>query len=94
MPSFAPLPTPTMIAVGVARPSAHGQAITSIPTNEVSANESAFEKPNAGRPKYIHNPNEMIAMTNTVGTNTEEILSASACIGALLPCASSTIFIM
>ena len=41
IPSFAPLPTPTMIAVGVARPRAHGQAMTNIPTNETRPDESA-----------------------------------------------------
>ena len=34
IPSSAPLPMPTIIAVGVARPKAHGQAITSTVTNE------------------------------------------------------------
>ncbi len=34
IPCSAPLPTPTVIAVGVARPRAQGQAITSTPTNE------------------------------------------------------------
>ena len=32
MPFSAPLPVPTMMAVGVARPSAHGQAMTSTAT--------------------------------------------------------------
>ena len=38
MPASAPRPVPTMIAVGVARPIAHGQAMTSTLTNAVSAN--------------------------------------------------------
>ena len=36
-PSCAPRPVPTMIAVGVARPSAHGQAMTSTVTALISA---------------------------------------------------------
>lgn len=43
--SPAHFPTPTMIAVGVASPRAHGQAITRIPTNDVSPSERAFENP-------------------------------------------------
>ncbi len=37
MPAPAPRPLPTMMAVGVARPSAHGQAITSTATALISA---------------------------------------------------------
>ena len=37
MPASAPLPVPTMIAVGVARPMAHGQAMITTPMNAVSA---------------------------------------------------------
>ena len=40
-PAPAPLPTPTMIDMGVARPSAHGQAMISTDTALTSANESA-----------------------------------------------------
>ena len=37
MPFSAPLPVPTMMAVGVARPSAQGQAMTSTATKSISA---------------------------------------------------------
>ena len=37
MPSWAPRPVPTMIAVGVARPRAHGQAMISTATAAVNA---------------------------------------------------------
>ena len=40
MPFCAPKPVPTIIAVGVARPSAQGQAITSTETARISANEN------------------------------------------------------
>ena len=36
-PAEAPLPTPTMTAIGVARPSAHGQAMISTETATISA---------------------------------------------------------
>ena len=37
MPFFAPTPLPTMIATGVARPSAHGQLMTSTEMPRASA---------------------------------------------------------
>ena len=37
MPFSAPLPVPTMMAVGVARPSAQGQAMTSTATMRIMA---------------------------------------------------------
>ncbi len=37
IPFSAPLPVPTIIAVGVAKPKAHGQAITNTDINIVSA---------------------------------------------------------
>lgn len=41
MPARAPWPVPTMIAVGVASPSAHGQAMTSTATALTSASEKS-----------------------------------------------------
>ena len=41
IPSRAPFPTPTIIAVGVARPRAQGQAITKIPTKETRPKDRA-----------------------------------------------------
>ena len=38
IPSSAPFPVPTIIAVGVASPKAQGQAITSTDTNTVKEN--------------------------------------------------------
>ena len=40
MPGSAPRPVPTMMAVGVARPRAHGQAITSTATRRISRRRS------------------------------------------------------
>ena len=94
IPSFAPFPTPTIMAVGVASPRAQGQAMTKIPTNETSAYESACAKPKYAVPITSHAPSERKARTMTIGTNTDEILSASFWMGARLPCASSTILIM
>src|SRR3989338_5982132 len=94
IPSFAPLPTPTIIAVGVASPSAQGQAITRIPTNDTSPRDSACENPSICVPKVSQMPRVTNEIINTIGTKIPEILSASACIGARLPCASSTILMI
>ena len=42
MPSWAPRPVPTMIAVGVARPRAHGQAMISTATAAVKASAASL----------------------------------------------------
>ena len=47
MPASAPRPVPTMIAVGVARPMAHGQAMTTTLMNAVSASVSRGSGPNS-----------------------------------------------
>ena len=46
MPASAPRPVPTMMAVGVARPIAHGQAMTTTPMNAVSASVRRGSGPN------------------------------------------------
>ena len=80
MPSFAARPEPTNRAVGVASPNAHGQAITSTDTAAVKAAPTL--------PVTSSHPIRVRAeMPSTVGTNTEEILSASRCTGALPACA-------
>ena len=74
----------TLVAVGVARPSAHGQAITSTLTKIVSAKaKSCVER--------YQSSTATKAIAITVGTKYREILSAIRAIGAFLPCASSTI---
>ena len=83
MPSCAPRPVPTRIAVGVARPIAHGQATISTATAAVNAAP-------AGCPAASHPVSVTTATAMTTGTNTAEIRSASRCTGALPACASVT----
>ena len=88
IPFSAPLPVPTIIAVGVASPSAHGQAITRTDINIVRENS------NVSCPiKYQPNP-EIRAIVITNGTNIPDTLSAKLAIGAFLPWASSTSLII
>ena len=83
MPSWAPRPVPTSIAVGVARPIAHGQAMISTATAAVNA--APADCPAASHPISVTTATPM-----TTGTNTAEIRSASRCTGALPACASVT----
>ncbi|MDT4855291.1 hypothetical protein FQZ97_896360 [compost metagenome] len=62
-PCCAATPVPAMMAAGVARPSAHGQAITSTATALIRAN--AMAAPVHSQPSIVTN-----AITNTTGTNT------------------------
>ena len=76
----APLPTPTIIAVGVARPNAHGHAITSTLIAEMSAcAKCAFP------PAIIHTAKVITETDMITGTNTAAILSTNFCTGTLLP---------
>ena len=76
MPSSAPRPVPTMIAVGVASPSAHGQAMISTATAAVKANAGDSPVPS-------QKPRVAAAKAITVGTNTAATRSARRCTGAL-----------
>jgi hypothetical protein len=80
MPSSAQRPTAASSAVGVARPSAHGQATTSTPRPR------SRPPPRAG-PAPSQNPRVATAQAITPGTNTAAIRSASRCAPALVPCA-------
>ncbi len=83
MPWRAATPVPAMIAAGVARPRAQGQAMTSTATALISAVSS-------GAPAS-HQPIRVIsASTSTAGTNTWLTRSTSFWIGALAAWASST----
>ncbi|TWH25837.1 hypothetical protein L600_000900000870 [Isoptericola variabilis J7] len=82
-PSWAPRPVPTSRAVGVARPSAHGQAMMSTATAAVNAN--CVLAPARSQPTRVS-----AAMPKATGTNTAEIRSASRCTGALPVCAWAT----
>ena len=83
-PAPAPFPVPTIIATGVASPSAHGQDTTKTAIADDKANVTVL-------PHKSHT----IAVTNemhiTMGTKIPAILSASLAIGALLADALSTI---
>ena len=87
IPLFAPLPFPTIIATGVASPSAHGQLITSTEMPLASA------KPTVS-PAISHAIIVMIAIVITAGTNTPDTLSAIFAIGAFVAAASETICII
>src|SRR6266545_4323311 len=85
MPREAPRPVPVMIAVGVARPSAHGHAMISTAMNEVMAYVSV-----GCGPKKSHARNVRVAMPNTTGTKTDATWSTGRWIGAFDACASAT----
>ena len=72
IPFSAPLPTPTIIAVGVAKPKAQGHAIT----NTVTMANSPCVKP-FSPPKIIQAPKLNIEIRITTGTKTPAILSTS-----------------
>ena len=65
-PSWAPRPVPTSSAVGVASPSAHGQAMISTATAAVNANARSSPAP-------IQKPSVATAIPITTGTKTPEI---------------------
>ncbi len=83
MPWRAATPVPAMIAAGVARPRAQGQAITSTATALISA--CSTPAPASSQP-----PRVTRAITSTAGTNTPLTRSTSFWIGALAAWASST----
>ena len=89
MPVSAPFPIPTMMAVGVASPSAHGQAIISTVTAASSPRVNPFTGSNIS-----HKTNANNAIPIMAGTKTAAIRSTSFCTGALLPCASCTMRII
>ncbi len=83
IPFSAPFPTPTMMAVGVARPIAHGHAIINTAMNTVRANMKPI-------PTKYHTRNESVAVTMTAGTKRAATASTNVWMGALEPNASST----
>ena len=70
MPCFAATPVPAMMAAGVARPSAHGQAMTSTATAWINA--SSTGAPANSQPTTVSS-----AITSTTGTNTFDTWSTS-----------------
>ena len=87
IPCFAPTPLPTIIATGVASPSAHGQLITRTETALAVASPT-------GAPIIIQIAKVIIAIPITTGTNTPETLSAIFAIGAFVAAASLTVLII
>ena len=87
IPRPAPRPDATSKATGVAKPSAHGHAMT----KTVMAIE--IDRVNEWSVKY--QPRKVaIEIRVTIGTKTELIRSARRCIGAFEPCALMTIAVM
>jgi len=72
IPLFAPTPVETIIAVGVARPRAHGQAMINTLTKE----RSPFVNLGSG-PKKYQTMKAAILIRITMGTKTPATLSAS-----------------
>jgi len=84
MPCFAPLPVPTMMAVGVARPSAQGQLMTSTAMPWTTAFDTSMPEKTSQAAKTT------TAMAMTAGTNTALMRSARRWMGAFVLVASST----
>ena len=83
MPFLAPTPLPTMMATGVARPSAQGQLMTSTEMPRATAKASPM-------PSASHTAKVTAAMPMTAGTNTAATRSAVLASGALVAAASRT----
>ena len=81
IPCSTPSPVPTIIAVGVARPSAQGQ--------EMTRTESAYLTASSPSPRSSQTIAVMTDIAITEGTNTALILSATLAIGAFDAAASS-----
>ncbi len=84
-PARAPRPLATMIEIGVARPSAHGQAMIRADTAAIRACASFGSGPNTAQAT-----NASTATATTAGTNHAATWSAMRCSGALERCACAT----
>jgi len=82
-PLRAPIPFPTMMATGVARPRAHGQLITSTEIPRARANPN--DAPHKSQTIIV-----IAAIVSTAGTKMPDTLSATFAIGALVAAASDT----
>ncbi|SKX85095.1 Uncharacterised protein [Mycobacteroides abscessus subsp. abscessus] len=69
MPNWAPRPVATMTAIGVARPRAHGHAMTSTASPAATARST-------GPPASSHAPTVTTAIATTTGTKTPATRSA------------------
>src|SRR3989344_4279796 len=72
IPLLAALPEETIMAIGVARPKAHGQAMIKTATKFIRAKVNAGTGPKKNQKKKVKK-----AMINTAGTKKEETRSAS-----------------
>jgi hypothetical protein len=82
-PRFAPSPVPTMIAVGVARPSASGQVITTtVIANRIAVGSVA--------PASSQTTSVNVPPMSATSTSQNAARSASRCPGAFEACASWT----
>ena len=86
MPASAPLPVPTMIAVGVARPMAQGQAMIST----AIALARAYGQPRLGAEQHPAREGQGRDADARPGTNQPVTRSATRWIGAFEPWARST----
>ena len=84
-PICAARPVETVTESGVARPNAHGHAISSTETAATNACTTRGSGPNAN-----HNAHDHTAISTTIGTKMPEILSAMRCTGAFELCADCT----
>ena len=78
IPFLAPLPIATIKAVGVANPSAQGQAITK---TVIEVNKAKFKFSEGFAINQTKNVSK--AIPKTIGTNIPAILSTNCCTGAL-----------
>ena len=83
MPSCEPRPVPASSAVGVARPSAHGQAITSTETAALNARGTSCDT--TSHPMRVRSE-----ITRIVGTKIAETRSARRAMGAFVSWAAAT----
>ena len=81
MPFAAPAPVPTIIAVGVASPRAHGQAIIKTETKLINA----IANLTSGAAATNQTTNVAIAMQMTTGVKIPLIVSANLAIGGFAP---------
>src|SRR3989338_6084300 len=77
MPFSAPFPVPTIIAVGVANPSAHGHAIIRTATKIVNENRKGASIAMKLEAIKYQNKNDDTAIKITTGTKIDETLSAN-----------------
>ena len=87
VPCLAPMPLPTMMATGVARPRAQGQLMTRTEMPLARAKPMVC-------PASSHTMVVMMAMVITVGTKTPDTRSATLAMGALVAAASLTIWMI